>query len=50
MIPYSWLIFYNKYFMVILWIYNTLNIDVLQIKLFLKINKYELKSTRINIS
>ena len=38
--------------MVILTIYNTLNIDDLQINLFLEINenKYELKSMKININ
>ena len=38
--------------MVILYIYNILNMDILLINLLLKINanKYELKSMRINIS
>ena len=38
MIPQIWLISYNKYFIVILYIYNILSINVLQINLLLRIN------------
>ena len=38
MIPQVWLISYNKYFIVILYIYNILSINVLQINLLLRIN------------
>ena len=48
MISYSWLIFYNKCFMIILYIYNTLNINVLCEIWLIKLSKSPKKEWGMN--